>query len=348
MKFFVVNFVLFVVTVTALNQIPIFLSGPYSGNPYYEKKIQYFTKNETDFNTVIFGSSRLYRHLNPEVFDKILEEYQISSFNLAAPATFVPEVYHLYEKFLETVDISSLKFAIVELGSIRRIRKENVYTHRNYYWHNLKYCIFSIETIFSSKLSITQKFERIKPYLLSYICKIVNFYGYEPFFDEKNDIQKGYLGENKDGFYSLNDQIRDDNENIDLQKRQHFFKKNTAALDKKAKSAKRAFASEYDEHFFNSAHFKKLIDLIEQSNKKGVHLIYIIPPRKNKSEYQKLLALKNRLPKKNILDVANPEKFPELYQVSYAFDVGHLNKSGANIFSRYTANGMLNNVLNLD
>jgi hypothetical protein len=78
-----------------------------------------------------------------------------------------------------------------------------------------------------------------------------------------------------------------------------------------------------------------LLKLIDKSNRKGVYLIFLIPPRLQR--YEELLALKEELPSENAVEIAIPNKYPMLYQVNYSFDVGHFNTKGAQLFSMYLA-----------
>lgn len=118
------------------------------------------------------------------------------------------------------------------------------------------------------------------------------------------------------------------------EERRNIFLKDTAALEKRRSIADQAFL-ENSHQRFNTEHLKMLLKLIDRSNRKGVHLIFLMPPRLQR--YEELLALKEELPSENVVEVANPNKYPMLYQVKYSFDVGHLNTKGAQFFSIYLA-----------
>ena len=73
----------------------------YYGNELFAKKLAYYNKHQENYNTVIFGSSRMYRQVIPDLLDSILIQDNISSFNFASQACFNPESYYLYENFIE-------------------------------------------------------------------------------------------------------------------------------------------------------------------------------------------------------------------------------------------------------
>jgi hypothetical protein len=334
MKQFLTNIFIFGVIFLILNQLPSLYLSPYYGNKYYLGKYKYFKKNQDKFNTVILGSSRLYRHLNPKILDGLLQEYRISSFNLAAPSTFNPEVYYLYEKLLETIETNSLKYAFIELGPLSNIASKNLYTNRNYYWHNLKYLNFSINYILASNIKpLKRKTILIKRYITSYFANTI--FGFKELACNKSIDNLLFIGKNRDGFYSLNDEMIDRGGNNKFRKRITSFLKDPTIIKKRTLIANKAFALKTNKKFINEVHLIKILNLIVKSKQKGIYLIFIIPPKM--AHYNKLLALKTVLPNNHIIEIANPVKYPELYQASFSFDIGHLNKKGANVFTKHIA-----------
>jgi len=316
--------------------LPAPFLGPYYGNPYYCEKYKYFTNNHDKFNTVIFGTSRLYREMVPKIFDSLLKEYQTSTFNLAAPAVSHPEAYYLYERLLETVETNSLKYSFIELAAPHNSRFENLNTTENHYWHNLKYLNFLIKYTFDSDLSSRRKIRLIHSYIVGYVNKAINLFGYKKLFNSKFYKMDFCLGENKDGFYSLEEQMRDFGVGSNAGRRFTSFLKDTTVLDEKISIANKAFSLKTNKQFINEAHLIKLIELIEKSKQKGIHLIFVMPP--GMYDYHEVLAIKERLPSNHIIEIANPKIYPELYQVNFQFDIDHLNKKGAVIFTEYLAN----------
>ena len=74
--------------------------------------------------------------------------------------------------------------------------------------------------------------------------------------------------------------------------------------------------------------------LIQKSQEKGIHLIFILSPR---AVNKPLLTLSSKIPDHNIIDMANPEKFESLYVNDNSFDMGHLNTKGAEDYTRLLA-----------
>ena len=58
------------------------------------------------------------RQIDPYIFDSTIRDQikqDVSSFNLGSPATFCPQNYYLYEKFLESEISEKAKYCLVEL-----------------------------------------------------------------------------------------------------------------------------------------------------------------------------------------------------------------------------------------
>lgn len=300
-------------------------------------------ENQNKYNTVILGSSRPCRGINPQILDDSLKDFQTSTFNLASPATHNPEVYYLYEKLLGSIEPNRLKYAFIELQSLHPIANENLRTIRNYYWHNLKYLHFSFKYIFKSNIPFSSKLNLIKSYIISYVYKSV--YGYKALVNNNLKQYKLLLGINKDGFCTLDELAKENGGNNIFRKRSISFQEDTTLLEERISIAHQAFAVKNYKPFINEVHLKKLNRLIKISQQKGVHLIFIIPPRRDEVNiYNELLAIKERLPSHHIIEIANPKKYPQLYQVEFTFDIGHFNRKGAKLYSKYLANELLKNI----
>jgi hypothetical protein len=120
---------------------------PYYGNPHYAKKYEYISENESKYNTIVFGSSLTYRQFIPKLFDSLMVDHSLSTFNMAIPAIRTPEIYYLYDKFLDEIDPGAFNYVILELKPLYLIDEVNINTQRNNYWLNLKFLIFAYKYI---------------------------------------------------------------------------------------------------------------------------------------------------------------------------------------------------------
>ncbi len=74
---------------------------------------------------------------------------------------------------------------------------------------------------------------------------------------------------------------------------------------------------------------ERIIKLNEDLKKEGIELIIFLPPI-NRGDLDLSFLEKNNIP---ILDFYDPHLYPEFYQSKNLFDIGHLNKKGAELLS---------------
>src|SRR5690554_1581865 len=179
MKQFVLRTLLFTALFIIIKQTINAFAPYYWGNPWYAPKIKYLeTKNDSLPNVFFFGSSRVYRQIDPSVFDNTiynLTNYKTKSFNLGAPATFSPQSYFLYSNFLDSKLSQNTKLAFLELTSVDLISNDLLHQERTRYWLNVSDLSFAVNSILlHPDHSTKSKFEGIQNYLTSYIDKLIS------------------------------------------------------------------------------------------------------------------------------------------------------------------------------
>jgi len=306
-----------------------FLRSPYYGNPTYQNKFTFFSENINSYNAVVFGSSRMYRHFIPNLFDSLLNTPNLNTFNLAVAGGFNPETYYLYEKFLETIKPNQIKYVFIELQPVKEIAEENMNTERVFYWLNWKYLFFSYRYILNSN-NTNNKIELLTILRKSFFYKLINFSYFEDIFSSK---QTSNNFSETEGYYNSEMQLLDSPNDSSLIAKRQTFLSDTTIVEEKIVPTTLELNNSQLEYYKNEAHLEKLLEIIETSKQKGIDVIFIIPPRS--SRYEELYALKHYLPKTNVVDISNAEKYPLLYQSKYSFDVGHLNNAGAILFTEY-------------
>nr|WP_294776174.1 hypothetical protein [uncultured Flavobacterium sp.] len=309
--------------------VPKFI--PYHwGNPWVSTKIRHIEKADSQPNIYFFGSSRIYRQINPKYFDSLANqtfEHQIKSFNMGAPATFVPQTYYLYSHFLRSSLAKNTKTVFLELTPIDPIGEELMHQERTNYWLDINQMSFVYSSISKDKtLSLSQKAARLHRYSISYLESILGIGHYGEEITNSGYYDPTFLGKNKDGFYPLEDEVSD-KATTELTARRDKFNP-TDLKDRANKSAHfyDKISSKYDK-----IHLKKVKELIAVSKSKGIQLIFIISPR---STNQALINLAHQIPSKNCIDLSNYKKYPEFYDLQNSFDIGHLNNKGSNMFTK--------------
>src|SRR5690554_4110142 len=169
MKQFVVRTLLFIALFVFIKQTINTFAPYYWGNPWFAPKIEYLeTKKDSLPNVLFFGSSRVYRQIDPSVFDKTfnnLTNNKTKSFNLGAPATFSPQSFYLYENFLDSKLSQNADLMFLELTSIDLISDKLLHQERTRYWLNFIDFKFALKSIiYHPHLSLAKKWKGFHHY----------------------------------------------------------------------------------------------------------------------------------------------------------------------------------------
>lgn len=308
-----------------------FFTPYYIGDRTIYAKYTDISEHDEQFNTIFFGSSRLYRHINSHQLDSLMSNTNYSTYNFAAPGTFNPAVYYVYENFINSNQIKTVNLAFIELQSLSHYSESNCTTTKASYWNNSRYLFFSFKYIYNSQYSRAKKRELYSCYLKSYLY---SFYDFSLLINLFRPINMNEVGEN--GYLSLENAMYVMSENSELKERWNDFHSDTTELSDRIEAAKVAAAS-ISNYEANRYHLDYLNSLIEKAKDKGIQLIFILPPRLNESQYDELIPLANALPRNHVIQMFNYSEFSEFYRAEYSFDIGHLNTEGANLFTKFLA-----------
>jgi hypothetical protein len=329
----------FVLLLITVNEVIDELMPYYWGNPWYGAKIMHLESlpvNERP-NTYFLGSSRVYRQINPAVFDSTFQTLtgsQITSFNLGAIATFAPQTYYLYDKFLESDFAYNTDYFFMELMNVTRINDDVLFQERNTYWHDFEEFWFSYKAVMDNpNIDKHERNEILLSYGKSFLGQLFNVGHYRNQVSEWNYYNEFYLGPNKDGYLSLDyDMIHNQDEVFTeyLNKRMEDLQKDSSALQLRAIDNTRNL-SILDEGFLYDIHPERIQYLLKKSKEKGIHLIFFIIPNRT-SETQ--VELFNTIPFEHRLELVDPNDYAEFYQLENSFDAGHLNHQGASLFTQ--------------
>ncbi|MDB4299104.1 hypothetical protein N9906_03780 [Flavobacteriaceae bacterium] len=333
MKKFLKRIIVFAITSLVIsNFLKSLFPSHYSwGNEAFQEKVNYVAGDQS-INSFYFGSSRVYRHLNPEIIDSVYNNnnnYKIKSFNMGAPATFAPHSYYLYENFLSSEASEPMQLAIIELSDIHPAGLKNLSSDKNVYWQNFNDLSFIFSSMYrNQEYSLTRRLANIGTYTVSFVQKPFQFKQYRGLVIPKNKPVARTLGPKKNGFHSLDFELKSTSE----QSTKNNLIRRKTSVDKltlltEINKLKTIYGKQ---NVLDSTQYKRAFKLIQLSEEKGVKLIYFFSPRKVSAN---LVALYEALPKNNKLTLANPQEYPLLYHEDYSFDWLHLNEMGANELS---------------
>ena len=296
----------------------------YWGNEGLVSKMNKVIADDYAYNTYFVGSSRMYRHIQPSLFDS-LNNGKTRSFNLSYSGTKPPETYHFLKHFIEECS-DDTKYIFLELSMISNLTEVNRNSLR------AMYCVdFPTYRIAFVACLQNKRYEAAWNYTISYLSRVCKMGMLTSIwqFDGKTHYPQA-LGWRDDGFYSLEDEKADfgTTDSTFIKRLDNFFA-DTTTLTKRYETTVKEYKK--NKSFLpaapaNVAHIQRLI---QQAKRKNIHLILVLQPRN-----PGLLSLYNTIPNTHKIDLCNPVKYPEFYWAKYSFDVGHFNGEGAELFTR--------------
>ncbi len=301
----------------------------YWGNPGIATKIEFLEEKQDAYNLFFMGSSRVYRQIDPEIFDAHTDS--IHSFNLAYRATFNPETYYLLEHFIKR-KATQPTYIMIELQNFIPIADKNLGTIEASYYLNYPQLKLAIQDSIQGK-SVREIWQNdfTKNYLKAYWNNIWNVGQLKEItaaHPGKGERTKKALGAAKNGFRPLDADIKTSKGLCKRLERLHANSDNY-----QGKSTYLAALNEYKKYqnrACSKTHLEYIQQIIKKAEGQNYHLIFLLPPKK-----PELLPLFTQIDENHKINMCDPVDFPHLYETKYWFDEKHLNEYGAALFSRY-------------
>ena len=297
----------------------------YWGAEGFAYKIRHIEQNQLQPDIYFVGPSTVMRHIMPSVFDSDIGN-RYSSFNLSQDGSYPQHDIHIFKNFIKK-NRGQIKYAFFEMNSLDKFGKMRYHTTYSKYHTSLKSLLLGLQYVKFAPIDNKLKKETQKKYLVSFIEKFFNVgmrKDIAKYISNRGHIAKFMIGKKGDGFLPVPNNKKN-NAMLGAQL------SNTVANKKKA-------IQNQDTNDYNPALLKLYSDNIAYLKNKGIHAIYILPPKKPlfDSELQILNVFK-RLPDEHKIDLSNPNKYPQFYAKESRFDFGHLNVEMAKEYTKYLA-----------
>ena len=285
------------------------------GNGEARLQIEYYTKNATKYNTLIFGSSRMYRHINPTLLDSATS-HKIKAYNLASGGTFFSE--SLYQ-FHQTPIDKNIKFVIFEMQDILPF-ESNAFSEKILYYHDIP------TTNFELKYHLENN--DWNSMYLSANHYIANIFYYKKLGQQSNN-NKEFLSFSN-GYNPLEKEY---NRYNSVKTQRDAYLQDTIKVHNKVNQM-------LPQKKMNVAWENEIQLLKKECKKRGIKLILVTSLFTEPMD----LSFINEDENTEILDFTSTQKFKEFYNFKHVYDNGHLNKVGSKLFTQKFADS-LNNVL---
>lgn len=296
-------------------------------------KYEYYQAHKDDYNALFFGSSRIYSHVIPDVFDETAqaEGVDINSYNFGIPAMRAIDSTVLLKEVLKNPP-KDLKWVFFE--SILDKGYEpipNARTYRSIYWHNWENTRFAAQYILRSDESLPKKAVLLTSHLIPFLYHQMNvgrvFNQVLPSELSAGEQEVAAEVRETEGYYALRDE--------DDPQRQAFLA-DQAGYAEQVAILKAMQAQPQAEDAYLSANKKALLAEVTQAiSAAGAEPIFVEPPSLHMvndfQSAQQLGAIDT------LLSYKDPNQFPALYSFELRQDADHLNDAGSREFTRLLA-----------
>jgi hypothetical protein len=321
----------FILAAALLNQIipsPLIPSNVVFVSPKYA----HYSIHKNEYNALFFGSSRIYNQVAPEIFDQVAKDHglEINSFNFGIPAMRAVPGYVLLRDVLRQPP-KNLKWVFIETPLDNGYEPiQNARATRSIYWHTVDNTRLAIDYILKSNESLPEKIVLIGSHIIPFFYHQTNvgrlfsdWLSIHKFTAEEKANSKIFL--ENEGYFPLHeeDMIKPEN-----------FQEYSAAYEATLEQVVRQNAHLDTVNLERNK--QDLIDKIVQTVKAaGAVPIFVIPPTLEPQAALHHAYRVGQIPE--LLAFNDPEKYPELYALSYRYDTEHLTDAGSKLFSRFLA-----------
>jgi len=300
----------------------------YWGNTQLNTKLEILKEEQQSFNTYFIGSSITFRQVIPSVFDS-LSQGPTKSLNLGVDGCFLPQVFMLLDELMKD---TTIKYLFVELNSYDHFGP-NFRVVDNKYYLSPKWLSKTIPYLWTTSISLVQKVGLSGMYVYAYLEKSLGLGMRADFIKQTHTGNRfgGYtlMGKNKDGFYKLTGEKT---------KKQKELKELPPTMKNLKAAYQNAYKKPTQNLIYNKVLSKQWLTYLQLAESHGIHLFFVLNAVKCVLDSEEeMLGLFYQFPKKNRIDLANPDRYPAFYEIENRWDISHLNTKGATIFSKELA-----------
>jgi len=295
----------------------------------YRLKMDYLEAHADEFSVVFVGSSRIYRHVDPDVVDEAAraEGVEVRSFNLGIDALNLIEMRTLLDR-LARLGSPRLRYVLIEPAFTTNLPLRNLATERAVYFHDLANTRLAI----ASNLRSPRARATIGRNALACLYHYVNLgklaSALLPPATRSQDPEAVLPPLDTSRGFSA----QDDNPPAGARQWHERFLKNRDGFARLMRSEERLVAHVEDGEFDlqNAA----IVAMARRLEKAGITPVFLITPGFHQIDFYLQFEASSRREAPEIPMLSYLEDHEEFYDPDLWYDTGHLNGEGAARFSR--------------
>jgi hypothetical protein len=307
-------------------------------SPFLIEKERLVRADES-INTLFVGSSIMYRQIDPDVFDSSASaDGEFRSYNLGNPGLYPMRSVSYLEYLIENPP-PSIKHIVFELFRLDTVTF-NYKSPEIMRLAGFANFVDILQTIGAANFPLSYKFYLAGQYARAFAFKALGFGVIDYLQMERSlrpvDIER--LGFVNRGYLAKDTEIaqtRDAENRAHIEEVGALLEQQPQLLGPRIQANKAKYARDWK--LASSPYVEKLRDLIAQAERKGITLVYVLPPLLTEPGIYFAYPTYLQMPEGSRLDLSDPERFPDVYAIDNVFDLEHVNSAGAVPLSRYLA-----------
>ncbi len=311
----------------------------YYGNETLAHKMHLYLPVQDSFSTIFIGSSTIFYNLDPIQFDSLMPpEWHIKSYNLAGGGSLPPETYRFVEELIER-NPGKISNIILELRDIGIVSPNHRNTLRKRYWLSPYWYRLVLKSQQQSGLPRELRIRTALYTTESFMERTFNLgyfndlYGKDQESDQISEERLSDIVANgRNGMLPVSAEKE--------QMRKGEFYKDTSRLMFIGNACK-SFKPLPDKSLSGKAHLRELVRLMDVCTRNGIHLVFVLHPKMEKVQVTETMALATGLPENHLVNLTDPDKYPELYLAENSLNYNHFNRKGTCIFTELAARGFI-------
>lgn len=311
-----------------------FIKLPFSWGNFYGKE-QCLEKNAAQYNTVLMGSSRVFRQINPEYFDSLNQNINSThTFNFGIDAMTIPELHYEFENILRIKNLHA-KYILVELCDVDTFDAVNLHTLRKKYYYSTSTYFTSLKSLWQSAYPVYRKVAGSMAHTINWMECVLHFNSLNEVMPFKQNQQHSHVVcgnffvplQNNDTTLNFVLQGKTTNPHLELLK-------HTDQLNVLHRNTQEIFRTTESVGKLNETYSTIAKQMIDEGKEFGVTVIFVLPPKLEETHYRNVIPVFKSLPAENRIDIGDPYNYPQFYELRYAYDLGHVNVEGARLYTQ--------------
>jgi hypothetical protein len=314
---------------------------PWLGSDLIGQKLGVLAEDVHDYHAVFLGSSRIYRQLDPVVFDRVFEDAgrAMRSFNLGAPDMRMPEVLYL-ARWLIDQSPRRLELLVVDAESDPLfIREQNLRSERIVRWHDPRNVAAILGEVRRSSgapaLALHRAGRHSAPFLL-HLTQLGRGHGL--LLGATGALQVEFPLEQR-GFFAGDEELAITPSAAQRQELELFSSRLHGDLDRWRRDIERLSGLPRSGELTDPFEIELFTELERLAASAGVRTVFLLDARPEQTP-NLVWAAENDVVS-TLLRFDDPHRYPELYDPALRFDRHHLTREGARIYTTEVARRIL-------